>query len=151
MHHAETREIGLREPGQRSEDPALLRPAEIGLEADQVVQLGRGVLLPELDDRPRAAAGPRILEPERLQRPEAERLRSAPRDLLDRQAALEPHGPLEVLQLDLLATHELADEVLVLLAVERCVPVVPLSLVVAGPAEQRLVVDRLLEDDRRGG
>ena len=71
-------------------------------------------------------------------RPEPQRLGAAARDLLDRQAGLEPHRAFEVLELDLLAAHELADERVVLRALERRVPVIPLALVVARLVKERL-------------
>src|SRR6266542_2986260 len=101
MHDPKARELGAREARQRAEDPALLGPTEIRLEANEVVEARRRVVLAELHDGVRPPAGPRIGETERLQRAEPQRLGTAPGELLDRQTGLEPHRPFEVVELDL--------------------------------------------------
>ena len=97
VHLAEAHEDRALEARDDAEDALLLGPLHARLEADQV-ELGAGeVLLAQLHD----GVGPpavRRAQPDRLHRPEAQRVDAAPRHLLDRQAALEEERLLEVAQ-----------------------------------------------------
>ena len=99
--------------------------------------------------RPHAAAcRPRVVrigQPDRLHRPEAQRLAAALGHHLDRQAAVEVgRGLLPLLERGLLARQQRVDERLVLRPAHRTVEVVG-----ARAARPRLVVARLLPGDAR--
>jgi hypothetical protein len=59
MDLPEAHERGVREPGDRREDPLLLGPAKLRLEPDHRIMLGGEVVLTELNDRvrPRSVRG----------------------------------------------------------------------------------------------
>ena len=57
--------------------------------------VGRQVVLPELDDRPRALAGPRVQQSHGLHRSEPQGVVSPPSHLFDRKAAFEERRAIE--------------------------------------------------------
>ena len=102
------------------------------------------IVLAQLHDRPGTMAGARIAQADRLHRPEAERLRPAGGDHLDRLAAVEVgRVVLPLLEFGLVAGQQRRDEGVVLVLGERAVEIVG---AVAGRAA--LVVARLLPGDR---
>ena len=98
VDHPEAHELGALEARDHPEHALLLAPLELGLEADQRVVARGQVVLAQLHDGVRAAAGARIDEADRLHRPEAQGLLAAARHHLDRQAALEEELVLEVVE-----------------------------------------------------
>src|SRR6185503_18510876 len=142
---------GALEAGDGAQDALLVAPLEAALEADEV-EVGAGeVLLLQLHHRVRPAAVGRG-KPHRLHRSVAQRVDAAPRHLLDRQAALEEEGALEVMQRQHFGCDEGGDERLVLVARERRVEVVlAAALAVARGPEELREVERLGVDDGRDG
>ena len=106
--------------------PDLLAVFELGLEADHVEQRAEPIVLPQLHDRVRLLRRlVRIGQPDRLHRPVAQRLATALRHHLDRQAAVEIGGRgLPFVECDLVGRAQRIDERLVAGAVERAVDVI---------------------------
>src|SRR5262249_34881719 len=86
---AQPGELGLLEAGNHAEDPLLLGVLQLGLEADDVVERAERIVLVWLDTRVRPRAVARLGEAARLHGPVAQRVDTASRHDLDRQAALE--------------------------------------------------------------
>jgi hypothetical protein len=120
---AEAEKLRVLKARDHPKDALLLRVAEPRLEADHVPHLPRAVLHAELDHGVRAAAGPRILEADRLHRAEAERIAAALGHLLNRHAAFEVGHLVEVVRRRLVGSRQRVDERLVLLARHRAVEV----------------------------
>ena len=96
---AEPREFRVLEAGDHAEHPHLLGMLELGLEADDVEQGAEAIVLAQLHDGVRLLSRPvRIGEPDRLHRPPAQRVATALRHHLDRQAAVEIGGLLPVVE-----------------------------------------------------
>ncbi len=89
MHLPEAHELGVFQTGDQAQDCFLLAPADVGLEADQIIERPGEVILPKLDDGVGTLAGARIGQPDRAHRSKGERVVPARGDLLDGQAALE--------------------------------------------------------------
>ena len=89
VHAPKAHELGMLEPWDKPEDPGLLGIGELGLAAHEVAGLAVQALHPELEQRPRTPARPRIRETHRLQRTKAERLGTALGKGLHGHAALE--------------------------------------------------------------
>ena len=89
MHHAEADELGVLEAGNHRQHARLLAPLQLRLEADQAEVVAGEVVLPQLHDGVRRAAGARIDQADRLHRAEPQRVAAAMRHHLDRQAPLE--------------------------------------------------------------
>ena len=89
MHHAEADELRVLEARNHRQHARLLAPLQLRLEADEAEVIAGEVVLPQLHDGVRRAAGARIDEADRLHRAEAQRVAPAMRHHLDRQAALE--------------------------------------------------------------
>src|SRR5258708_4003305 len=122
---AQPRELGLLQAGDCAEEPRLLAVLELGLEAHDVPQGAERVVLAELHDGPWTMAGARIAQANGLHRSEAQGLRSARRDHLDRLAAVEiGRVVLPLLELGLVAGQESRDEGVVLVLVERAVEII---------------------------
>ena len=114
---AQPRELGILEAGNGAEDPHLLGVLQLGLEADDVPQRAERIVLAQLDDRVRPAAGARIVEADRLHRAVAQGVEPARRHHLDRHAAFEVGRVLlPLLELGLLALVQCGDEGVILLA-----------------------------------
>src|SRR5437660_4673109 len=92
VHHPESNELRVLQPGNHAEDPLLLAPLEPALESDQPPERPFLILLPKLDHRIGPSTRTRIDQPDRLHRPESQRLFAAPRHLLDRYAHLEVYN-----------------------------------------------------------
>ena len=112
---------------------------------------GAQVFPAELRYRIGALARARVLEADRLHRPEAQRVHAAPRELLDGQTALEIVRVVELLPMMLLRAGERFMESQVLLSAERAVDVIG-AAVERTPIARGFVgnrhVDRLGIDDR---
>ena len=116
MQAAEPRELGALEAGDHAEHPHLLGVLELGLEADHVEQRAEPIVLAQLHDGVRLLVRPvRIGEPDRLHRPEAQRVAAALRHHLDRQAAVEiGRRVLPVVERDAVAGEQRVEEGVVL-------------------------------------
>ena len=154
---AEARELGVAQAGDHAEDVGLDGVAQLGLEADHVVERAELVVLAQLHDGVGLLVRlVRIGEPDRLHRPVAQRLAAALGHHLDRQAAVEIGDLLPVVMLVRLAGEERVDEGVVLRLVHRAVDVVGAGAAGAGLVVARLEpgdvhVDRVEMDDRRDG
>ena len=71
VHDTVPHEFRVLQAGDHGEDPLLLAPLEVGLEAHDIVERPILVLGPELDIGPGAVAGARVNEAHRAQRAEA--------------------------------------------------------------------------------
>src|SRR5258708_4013651 len=96
MDAAEAEKLRLREPRDRAEDALLTAGLQSSLEADEVPHLRRAVFLPQLDDGVWLAPRLRVGQPDRLHRPEPQRLNATLRHLLDRQASFEVRHRVEL-------------------------------------------------------
>jgi hypothetical protein len=98
VDHPEAHELGALESRDQPEHPLLLAVLELCLETHEAVVVAGNVVLAELDDGVSLPAGARIDEANRLHRPETQRVRAAVGHHLDRQAPLEEHLAVEVVQ-----------------------------------------------------
>ena len=137
---AQPRELRLLQAGDHAEDPRLLGVAQLGLEADEVVERAERVVLTKLDHRVGAAFRlVRVGQADRLHRAVAQRVHPALRHHLDGQAAFEVgRALLPLLEVDLLGGQQGVDEGAVFVLLEGAVDVV-----LAGAAGAGLVVARL--------
>ena len=125
MQAAQPREFGRFQPRNGAERLGLRAIGELGLETHHVVERAQRVVLAQLHDGAGLHRGiVRIGEADRLHRAVAQGLAAALRHHLDRQAAVEIGGVLEILEGDFFAFEQGVDEGLVLLAVERTIDVV---------------------------
>ena len=163
VHHAVPHELRLLQPGDQPQHPRLLPPLEVGLEPHQIPEAAVPVLLPQLHhgvgplgpthlpivDIPPAG----IPEPDRLEGAIAHGVLPPPRQLLDRQAALEEAGALlvKVLELGLLRRQQRRSEGRVLRLIHRAVDVIGVALVVAAGPKGHGQVDGVAVHNRTGG
>ena len=89
MDHAEPHELGLLEPGNHAQHARLLSPLQLRLKAHEAVVIAGQIVLAQLHGGVRLPSGSRIGQPDRLHRPEAQRVFAAMRHHFDRQAAFE--------------------------------------------------------------
>ena len=128
MHHAEADELRLLEPGHQAQHAGLIGPLDLGLEADQAEVVAGQRVLPQLHGRIREAPGARVREADRLHRAEAQRVAPAMRHHLDRQAALEEVGLVEVVHRGRFGRDQRVVERVVFGLGERAVQVVAFGL-----------------------
>ena len=129
MHHAESHELGLLQPGNHSKHARLLTPLELCLETHEAVVIAREVVLAELHRGIRRTACTRIHQPDRLHRPETQRIDAAMRHHFDRQAPFEELLVVEIMDGRRLGVNERVVELLVLLPRQRAVQVVALAVI----------------------
>src|SRR3546814_7241314 len=98
MEAAEAGELGILEARNGPEQADLLGIFQFGLEADHVPERAERIVLAELDDGIRPAAGLRIVEADRFHRAVAERVHPAFRHHLARHAALRSEAHTSELQ-----------------------------------------------------
>src|SRR5919199_1249199 len=151
MHDAHAGEVGTLHARYGPEDALLLAPLQARLEAHHVEESPLGVILPELHHRVGLLAGPRVRQPDRLHRAEAQGLVAAAGYGLHGEASLEVHILLKVLYRGELRGGEGFDEGVVLLPTHRAVQVRRLALAVAGGEVDGLLVERVAEEDRGRG
>ena len=169
MQPAEPGEFGLLQARDGAKNALLFTVLQLGLEADHVPQRAERVVLTQLDHGIRPAAlrmfgrGPvRIVQPDRLHRPEPQRFHAAFRHDLDRHAAVEIGGVrLPFLELALFARQDFLAEGQILVLGHRAVDVVaPVTaqrqrglgpLVPARGHPGHVHVDRIAIDDRGDG
>ena len=148
---AEPGEFGVFEPGNGAEDACLLGMAQLGLEADDVVERAERIVLAKLHYRIGPSSRPWIGEADGLHRTVAQGLGAARGHDFDRQATVEIGRVLfPFVESDLIGGEKCGNEGVILVAVERTVEVVrAVALVVARLAPHFAFVDRLGIDDRR--
>ena len=129
MHHAEPHELGLFQPRHQPQHARLVAPLDLRLEAHEAEVIAGESVLAQLDDGVGRVAGARIAQPDRLHRAEPQRVAAAVRHHLDRQAALEEHFPVEVVDRRRLGVDERVVEAVVLVAAERAIQIVALAVV----------------------
>jgi hypothetical protein len=126
MHHAEADEFGVLETRDHLQHARLVAPFDLRLEADQAVVIAGERVLPQLDHGVGQAAGPRILQADRLHGPEPQRAFAAMGHHLDRQAPFEELGVVEVVHRGRFSGHQRGVERVVLLLRHRTIEVVTL-------------------------
>ena len=129
MHHAEADELGLLQPGDHPKHARLIAPFDLRLEPDEAEVIARQIVLPQLHGGVRLAAGARIDQPDRLHRPEPQRVAPAMRHHLDRQAAFEEPLLVEVVDGRRFGRDQRVVEALVLVARQRTVQIIALAVV----------------------
>ena len=72
MHHAIAQKFGVTKSGNHLQHAFLIRPLQICLEADDIVQRTSQIILSKLHHGMRAFARTRIVQPNRFHRPEGE-------------------------------------------------------------------------------
>lgn len=138
MHLAVARKLGVFEAGDQAQDAALFGEFQVGLEADQVVEIACQVVPPQLDDGVGAASGARVNETNRAHGTEGQRVTPAFGNDLDRQAAFEEmmrarldaglDGVFERVQFDALGSQQGTDEGFVFFFREGTVDVITFLL-----------------------
>ena len=151
MHNAVADELRLPQRGNHGKDPLLLRKFQVRLEAHDVIDIARRIVLPKLDDGIRLLSRARVGQTDGLERTVAERIDPAPRHDLDRHAALEHILILKAVHLRLLRRGKLPHKVEVLLLRHTAVDVVRATAVVARGEPRLLHIDGILGHKRRGG
>src|ERR1700738_2508836 len=91
MNLPKANEFGLLGAGDTTKHAFLLAELEMVLKTNQVVAVGKQILLPELHNGEGLAIGARIAKANRLHRTVTQGVAPATRKLLDGQAALEVH------------------------------------------------------------
>ena len=165
MHDAVPDKLGVLEARNHGEDPLLLPPLEVGLEAHDVVEGALQILGPQLDVGPGAVAGAGVGETYRAQGAIPHGIRPPGRHDLDGHAALVDRdgvslfavgvrvglgllGPLvEVVQGGPLGRSQGLIERLVFCLVKGAVQVVGLPPAIAGGGKDLVVVQALGGDD----
>ena len=153
VHHAVAHELRVAQPRYHAEHALLLRKLQVRLESDEVEQRLFRILGAQLHHGPRAAAGARVAQADRLQWAEADRVVPALRHHLDRHAALvdlRVHH-VEIVDRRALRRNERLVKRLVFLFVHRAVDVIVVAAAVARGREAVLHVEAFARDDRRGG
>ena len=145
MHVPVTHELRLLQPWDETEYPLLLAVAQIGLEADQVIERPGQVVLPQLHHRVGPLPRARVGQADGAERPEGQRLPPARRQHLHRQAALKETGilPLEAVQRDTLRRHQRFHETVVLLLRQRAVDVVGITPPITGSPKRDGHINRI--------
>ena len=170
VHDAVAHELGVFKAGDHAENPLLLAPLEVRLEADDVVERPLLVLGAELDVCPRAVAGVGVHQPHRAQRAEAHGVGSAGCHDLDGHTALVDGdgigffavgvrvglgsllGPgVELVEGGTLGSGQRGVEGLVLCLIEGAVQVIGFAPVVAGGGKHLVVVEAFGGDDGGDG
>ena len=154
-----TQELCVGEAGNRAEYALLFRNPEPRLESHEVPHPAGAVFAPQLYHRVRTLAGVGIGDPDRLHRPEPQRLASAPGHLFGRHAALEIGRLVELVRRELVGGRERVDECFVLFPVHRAVEVrarrilgaLHCLLVPARSAKRHALVDALRGNDGSNG
>ena len=142
----EPQELGIGEPRDQPKDARLLRHPEPRLEAHEVPHAPRLVFTAQLHHRPRPPPGPRIGQPDRLHRPEPQRLAPPPRHLLGRHASFEVRHRVELMRGELVGRRERVDERVIFGLVHGAVEV--RASILGATLHGLLVPACLTEDDR---
>ncbi len=114
MHLAVSEELHVLQPGDQAKDALLLRVLQIGLKADEIVQIAGEVVLPELDYRVGPPAGAGIPQADGPHGTECERVLAPFCDDLHRKTAFKEvagldaarDGALEAAQLNALRSDQ---------------------------------------------
>ena len=114
------------QPWNEAEYAPLLWPAQIGLEADEVIEIARQVIASQLDDGVGSLAGARVTQAHRTHGAKRQRLPPAPRQRFQWQAALEEAWvfTLEISQLDGLGGEQGVNEALIFIAVQGAIEII---------------------------
>src|SRR4030095_15264234 len=113
------------------------------LEADKAVCVRHQIFLAQLNHRVRLPASARISQPNRLHRPEAERVDSAPRKAFDWETGFEPPGLLEALQRNTVRFDQGGVKALVFFAIDWAIEVIVTAFIIASRAKGNALVNRL--------
>src|SRR5690348_8407323 len=117
MNRSKPQKLAVPEPGNHAEYALLVTGPKTSLKAYDVPHTRAAVFLTQLDNRVGLTRRTRIAKPDRFERPESERIASAPRHLLDRHAALEVRHRVEFVCAVLIRREQRVDEVRVLMAI----------------------------------
>ena len=129
MHHAEADELRVLESGNEAQHARLLAPLDLCLEADEAEMIRGQIVLPQLHDRVRLAARARIDQTYRLHRSEPQRVFTAIRHHLDRQAPFEEALLVEIVDGRGLRRRQRVVERVVFVARHRTIQVVTLPVI----------------------
>src|SRR5712691_6708181 len=121
MDLSEANELCSLESGNQTKHTFLLAELEMVLKTNEVVAVGKQILLPELHDSERLAISARVAKPNRLHRTVTQRVSSATRKLFDGQATLEVHRLFELVKRDRFGGEQRLIEPAVLLYIEGTV------------------------------
>ena len=134
-------ELRLLQARNHAQNPLLLAEFQVVLKAHQIPAIRAQVLLAQLHHRLRPSPGARIGQTHRLHRTEPQRIRPAPRDLLDGQACLEIRYVVGDMRGDRLCFLKRIEKALVLLLIERAIQIIVGAI-------ERLAVTRGAKRDR---
>src|ERR1700730_16244560 len=148
MNLSKANEFGLLETRNQKKHTFLLTDLEMILKTNEVVAVGKQILLPELHNGERLAISARIAKTNRLHRTVTQRVAPATRKLLDGQAALEVHRLFELVKRNRFGAEQRLVEPAVLLYIERTVQIVVAAFIVASRAKRDIAVDGFRIDHR---
>ena len=150
MHNAEAHELSLLQAGNHAEYAALLRPFQMRLEADDVVQRCSSIVLTELHYCIGLLAVTRINQADRLQRSEAHGVLASRSHFLNRHAGFK-NVMLKVLHRSAFCIAESFPEgQIFLLRIEGAVQVISAAFVIAGRTINLVIIKRISSDNRCG-
>ena len=138
MHHSEADELRGREPRNHPQHARLVAPLDLRLEADEAEVIAGEVVLAQLHGGVRLAPGAWIDQADRFHRAEAQRVGPTVRHHFDRQTAFEEALLVEVVDRRRLRRHQRVVEALVLVARQRAVEIVALTVVDTARQRDRL-------------
>ena len=124
MDLAIAQELRILQSRDQPQHPCLIAVFQVILETDEIVRIRALILLAQLHRRVGNLPGARIFESDRLHRTKAQRLASAPGDLLDWQTGLKIVQLLPVLAFDRLRLDQRVIKAVVFLRRERTVNVI---------------------------
>ena len=129
MDHAEPHELRLLEAGNHAQHPRLLAPLQLRLESHEAVVIAGKIVLAQLDGGVRLPSRPRILQPDRLHRPEAQRVLATMRHHFNRQAPFEELLLVEIVNRRRFGRRERRIERAVFVGAHRTVQVIAFAIV----------------------
>ena len=141
MHDAITDKFGLLQSGNHAEDSTLFRPFQMRLEADQIKQGARRVVLAELYDRVGFAPVAGIFQADGFQRPVAHGVFAAIRHFFDGHTAFEDISLLKVLDLGRFRVPQrFAEGHVFFFRIKRAIQIGRLSLAIPGGPVNNIVI-----------
>ena len=149
VHHAVAQKLRRCQPRNHSKNTPLLRPLEMGLKSDDVVDRPRCVVLPQLHHSIWTLPCYGMLKPDRLQRTIEKRISPARSHDLDRHAALEENRFLKIMRLRRLCRRQCLPECVILRFVQGAVDIGRLALPITRGPVRHIHINAGEADERR--
>ena len=151
MHHAIADKLRTSKSGNHAENPFLLAPFQMSLEADNIVHRIFFIILTQLDNSIRFLPCPRIRKSYRFHRPETHRILTALRHHFHRHTPFKDISFFKPVDFRCLRRPERLIKCIVFLFVHGAVQVCRLSLIVAGHPVHDVHIKGFFHHDGRCG